>query len=96
MDTPPNNPKSWTDLTARARRAPEPVIDVRHSVRNAIAALSRPRPDPTALTHLSFQGNRSWLVGSLAGLGSLAFTAAYFGLQATSELSLALSFSSAF
>jgi hypothetical protein len=96
MDTPPNPPKNWNDLITRARSAQAPDIDVRHSVRNTIASLRHARPVPTALTHLSFQGSRSWLVGSLAALAMLAITSAYLGLQATSELSLALSLSSAF
>lgn len=86
MDTP--NDKSWKRLTARARNAAAPDIDVHAAVMRNITA-RRVGEIPPLLSG-------RWLAGALATLTLLAAGFGYSGLRALPELSFAIGFSTSF
>ena len=95
MDIPNSDPtpKSWSALTAKARRASAPPeIDVRAAVRGAIEAegVAPLRPAPTVWEELLALARLPSLRGLFAGGAALAAALLFVGLHAAVELHDAL------
>jgi len=85
-------PQNWQQLTALARQAQAPGVEVSIAVQAAIRALPAPVPPSVVDILSSFASSRGWQA-ALACLIGLAALAGYQGMENADVLQFTLGFS---